>query len=220
MHRRPDSDSSDPDRPFEVYRWLWKICAQPGVGPRRRALSFLRIVATDALLLGLWILRRPIRLTMPNKLNRSPAGLAMTVLGFGFVWALGWSVAWTGVQFLLASQGLSRPVDPTVTPMMGALMGFYGGTIFGTLLSAFENGREIHSLPRARVGARGAVAGLFIPVVYQFMRGGEIAVVLIQPWWVHVLVASLGVASAFAGVMVARLVADSIKVEMVRPTSD
>jgi hypothetical protein len=93
------------------------------------------------------------------------------VVGIGLTWAIFWSVAGTILQGGLALLGVLRAPDLSVAPFMWGLMGFYGGSIFGTLLSVTEGRRTLEKLRIGRVAAWGAIAGVALPMVYNFMRG-------------------------------------------------
>ena len=84
------------------------------------------------------------------------------IVGTGLSWAFYWSILGTALQWSLAVLGLARPVDLSATPLMSASMGFYGGCVFGGVLSLTERRRspgELHLGRGAVGGGRGRFTG-------------------------------------------------------------
>jgi len=118
------------------------------------------------------------------------------VLGTGLTWALGWSIAGTLLQGGLSLLGLLRAPDLSVAPFMWGLMGFYGGTMFGALLSLTEGRKTLQNLRIGRVAVWGALAGFALPVVYNLMRGDPGAISMISLVTNAVILAPLSAGSA------------------------
>jgi hypothetical protein len=118
------------------------------------------------------------------------------VLGTGLTWAVGWSVAGTILQGGLSLLGLFRAPDLSVAPFMWGLMGFYGGTMFGALLSLTEGRRTLQNLRIGRVAVWGALAGFALPVVYNLMRGDPGAISMMSLLTNAVILAPLSAGSA------------------------
>lgn len=97
------------------------------------------------------------------------------VLKTGLTWAVGWSVLGTLLQAGLHLIGLALAPDLSVAPFMWGLMGFYGGSTFGVLLSLTEGRKTFENLRVGRVAVWGLVAGLAIPVIYNLLRGDLLA---------------------------------------------
>ncbi|MDP2956426.1 MAG: hypothetical protein Q8N53_08385 [Longimicrobiales bacterium] len=118
------------------------------------------------------------------------------VLGTGLTWAAAWSVAGTILQGGLALLGIARAPDIAVAPFMWGLMGFYGGSMFGALLSLTEGRRTLEKLRIGRVAGWGALAGFAVPIVYNLMRGDPNAISMMLVLTNAVIVAPLSAASA------------------------
>lgn len=118
------------------------------------------------------------------------------VLGTGLTWAAGWSVVGTILQGGLALLGVMRAPDLSVAPFMWGLMGFYGGSMFGALLSLTEGRLTLQRLRIGRVAAWGAVAGLALPMVYNLMRGDPSAISMMSVLTGAFILAPLSAGSA------------------------
>jgi len=118
------------------------------------------------------------------------------VLGTGITWAAAWSVVGTILQGGLALFGILRAPDLPTTPLVWGLMGFYGGSMFGVLLSLTEGRRTLEGLRIGRVAVWGALAGFAIPIVYNLMRGDPNAISMISVLSSALIVAPLSAASA------------------------
>ena len=117
-------------------------------------------------------------------------------LGTGLTWALGWSVVGTILQGGLSLLGIVRAPDLSVAPFMWGLMGLYGGTIFGGLLSLTEGRRTLQNLHLGRVAVWGALAGVALPVVYDLLRGDPGAISMMSLLTNAVILAPLAAGSA------------------------
>ena len=118
------------------------------------------------------------------------------VLGTGLTWAAAWSVAGTILQGGLALFGIVRAPDLFVAPFMWGLMGFYGGAMFGALLSLTEGRRTLAKLRIGRVAAWGALAGFAVPIVYNLMRGDPGAISMMSLVTNALILAPLSAGSA------------------------
>jgi len=118
------------------------------------------------------------------------------VLGTGLTWALGWSVVGTILQGGLSLLGISRAPDLSVAPFMWGLMGLYGGTTFGALLSFTEAKRTLKNLRLGRVAVWGALAGVALPVVYDLLRGDPGAISMMSVLTNAVILSPLAAGSA------------------------
>ena len=92
--------------------------------------------------------------------------------------------------------GVMRAPDLSVAPFMWGLMGFYGGSMFGALLSLTEGRLTLQRLRIGRVAAWGAVAGLALPIVYNLMRGDPNAISMMSVLTSAFILAPLSAGSA------------------------
>lgn len=118
------------------------------------------------------------------------------IVGTGVTWAAAWSVAGTLLQAGLHLFGLTRPPDLVAAPVMWGLMGFYGGSAFGALLSLAEGRKTVEKLRIGRVAIWGLIAGLAIPVVYELLRGDLHGLSLVTYAFESLIVAPLSAISA------------------------
>jgi hypothetical protein len=132
------------------------------------------------------------------------------ILGTGISWAIGWSILGTAVHWSLAVLGLVGNPNMMVEPFMYGLMGFYGGCVFGGVLSLMEGRRSLADLHLGKIAVWGALAGLLVPVVYHLLGGGEglewFRYILTSPdsWLSPAIIPLLGAASAAGMTAVAR----------------
>jgi len=132
------------------------------------------------------------------------------IIGTGISWAIGWSIAGTAIHWSLALLGLVGSPDMMVAPFMYGLLGFYGGSVFGGVLALTEHRRSLSELRLGRVAVWGALAGLFVPVVYHLLGGGAGLSWFSQLWtspdvWISlVIIAPLGAGSATGMTAIAR----------------
>ena len=94
------------------------------------------------------------------------------IVGTGISWAFGWSIVGTTIHWSLGLLGLVGSPDMMVAPYMYGLLGFYGGSVFGGVLALTEYKRLLAELHLGRVAVWGALAGLFVPVVYHLLGSG------------------------------------------------
>ena len=100
--------------------------------------------------------------------------------------------------------GLVRVPDLAVAPFMWGLMGFYGGSMFGALMSVIEGSRTLQNLRIGRVAVWGALAGFALPVVYNLMRGDPGAISMVSLVTNALILAPLSAGSAAGMTVVAQ----------------
>jgi len=120
------------------------------------------------------------------------------IVGTGLTWAAVWSVAGTILQGGLALLGVMRAPDLFVAPFMWGLMGLYGGSMFGALLSLTEGRLTLERLRIGRVAGWGAIAGFALPIVYNLMRGDPGAISMMSVLTSAFILAPLSAGSAAA----------------------
>lgn len=118
------------------------------------------------------------------------------ILRTGLTWAGAWSIAGTLLQAGLHILGIARAPDLAVAPLMWGVMGFYGGSAFGALLSLTEGRKTLEKLRIGRVAIWGLVAGLAIPVLYELLRGDLQALSLVTFSMEALIVGPLSAVSA------------------------
>ena len=118
------------------------------------------------------------------------------VVGTGLTWGVVWSLVGTILQGGLALLGVMRTPDLSVAPFMWGLMGFYGGSMFGALLSLTEGRLTLEKLRIGRVAGWGAIAGFALPIVYNLMRGDPSAISMISVLESAFILAPLSAGSA------------------------
>jgi len=132
------------------------------------------------------------------------------IVGTGLSWGFSWSFLGTALHWSLASLGFVGAPDMIVTATMYGLMGFYGGCVFGGVLSLTEHRRSLSELHLGRVAGWGALGGLFVPVVYHLLGGGAglrwFSLLWTSPelWFTLAIIAPLGAASAAGMTAIAR----------------
>lgn len=137
-------------------------------------------------------------------------------LGMGVTWAVGWApigaVVGTVLHYLLPGAGLGLSGVIALNATTFAVLGFFGGTIFATVLRITEGRHRFDELSGPRFAGWGALGGLLLGGIAATtgLWGGGLGVLGVGMMGAATL---LGAGSAAATLAVARAGGESERIE-------